>query len=145
MADLASLAAATLTTPPGGAAIGMASPPAAGSSQRAALSLAASSPAAGAAAGPWRWDMNSSEPSGRNSGLPSPSALRVRRAAGRPVPAGLASIRQMLLTNFLPSASTVCTAAASQLPSGASRSAVSLGMATKSCRSRNSDTDPPEI
>jgi hypothetical protein len=54
----------------------------------------------------------------------------VSLAGGGPVPSGHASIRQMLLTNFLPPASRVDAAAASQVPSGASRSAVSLGIAT---------------
>ena len=124
---------ASPVTPPGGAVILLASPPAAGSSQRASLSLAGSAPGgwpAGPAAGSGRLETNSSEPSGRNAGLPSPSALRVSRAGWLPGPAGRVSIRQMLLTNFLPSASIVCTVAASQLPSGASRSAVRRGIAT---------------
>lgn len=70
--------------------------------------------------------MNSSEPSGRNSGLDSPSADRVSRT-GAPPPG---SIRQMLLLNFFPSWLRAWTAAASQLPSGDSRSAVSRGIAT---------------
>ena len=121
----ASLATSAAVMPPGSAATTRASPPAAGSSQSAATS-----PASGSffAAGSARLEVNSSDPSGRNRGLPSPSADLVRRRAGPP----WASIRQMLVRYFFLSALRVCTAAASQDPSGASRSAVTRGSATKS-------------
>ena len=83
------------------------------------------------AAGSGRLEVNSSDPSGRKRGLPSPSADLVSRRAGPPC----ASIRQMLVRYFFLSALSVCTAAASQVPSGASRSAVTRGSATKSPRS----------
>jgi hypothetical protein len=78
-------------------------------------------------------EVNSSDPSGRKRGLPSPSADRVSRRPGPPC----ASIRQMLVRYFFWSALSVCTAAASQVPSGASRSAVIRGIATKFLRSWN--------
>jgi hypothetical protein len=112
-------------TPPGSAATTRASPPAAGRSQSAATSLASGS---FFAAGSARLEVNSSDPSGRKRGLPSPSADLVSRRAGPPC----ASIRQMLVRYFFLSALRVCTAAASQDPSGASRSAVTRGSATKS-------------
>ena len=101
----------------------LASPPWAGSRHSAGFS-ALSSPSA--ASGSARLETNSSVPSGRNRGLPSPSADRVSRA-GRP-PA--ASIRQMLVTYFFLSGLSDWTVAASQLPSGDSRRPVIRGMAT---------------
>ncbi len=83
--------------------------------------------------------MNSSEPSGRNSGPASPSAERVSLAGGAPP----GSIRQMLLVNFFPSWLRAWTAAASQLPSGDSRSAVTCGIATYSRMSRKFVTVTP--
>ena len=121
----ASLATSAAVTPPGSAATTRASPPAAGSSQSAATSLASGS---FFAAGSARLEVNSSDPSGRKRGVPSPSADLVRRRAGPPC----ASILQMLVRYFFLSALRVCTAAASQDPSGASRSAVTRGSATKS-------------
>ena len=121
----ASLATSAAVTPPGSAATTRASPPTAGSSQSAATS-----PASGSffAAGSARQEVNSSDPSGRKRGLPSPSADLVSRRAGPPA----ASILQMLVRYFFLSALRVCTAAASQVPSGASRSAATRGSATKS-------------
>ena len=84
-------------------------------------------------AGSGRLEVKSSDPSGRKRGLPSPSAERVSRRAGPP----RASIRQMLVRYFFLSALSVCTAAASQVPSGASRSAPTRGIATKSLSSWN--------
>src|SRR5258708_7921801 len=75
---------ATPVTPPGGAAILRASPPPAGSSHSAGLSWPTSSSASGPGPGPRRLETNSSEPSRRNSGAPSPPAPRVSRA-GQPV------------------------------------------------------------
>ena len=121
----ASLATSAAVTPPGSAATTRASPPAAGSSQSAATSLASGS---FFAAGSARLEVNSSDPSGRKRGVPSPSADLVSRRAGPPC----ASILQMLVRYFFLSALRVCTAAASQDPSGASRSAVTRGSATKS-------------
>ena len=72
--------------------------------------------------GAGRDDRKTSEPSGRNAGLSSPSAERVSRAAGRPPPV---STRQMLGLNVRPSGARAETVTASQLPSGASRSPVS--------------------
>jgi hypothetical protein len=40
----------------------------------------------------------------------------------------MAGIRQMLVLNFLPSGSGCCTVAASQVPSGESRSPVTRGI-----------------
>ena len=117
-------------TPPGSAATARASPPAAGSSQSAATSPESPS-GPFVAAGSGRLEVNSSDPSGRNRGLPSPSADLVSRRAGPPC----ASIRQMLVRYFFLSALSVCIAAASQVPSGASRSAVTRGSATKPARS----------
>ena len=124
------LAAATsaAATPPGSVATTRASPPPGGSSHSFAPSAAAPS---GLLPGSGRREVNSSEPSGRNRGLASPSADLVSRRGGAP----WVSIRQMLVRYFLPSALSVCTAAASQLPSGASRSAATRGMARKSVRS----------
>ena len=122
----ASLATSAAVTPPGSAATTRASPPAAGSSQSAATSPLASG--SFFAAGSARLEVNSSDPSGRKRGVPSPSADLVRRRAGPPC----ASILQMLVRYFFLSALRVCTAAASQDPSGASRSAVTRGSATKS-------------
>jgi hypothetical protein len=107
--------------PPGSAATRRASPPPGGSSQSAVSSSASWSPGAL----PGRLEVNSSAPSGRNRGLPSPSADRVSRAGGPPP----VSIRQMLLTYFLPSGLSDWTVAASQPPSGASRSPETRGMA----------------
>ena len=117
-------AVATASTPPGGAAIRRASPPAAGSSHRAGLSTGAGPPPrpAGAAG---RRAANTSEPSGRNRGLPSPSAPRVSRTGAR---SGAVSSRQMLVTYLRGSPAAVWTPAASQLPSGDSRSEVSRGI-----------------
>ena len=126
----ASLATSAAVTPPGSAATTRASPPDAGSSQSAATSPRSPSGLV-AAAGSGRLEVNSSDPSGRKRGLPSPSADLVSRRAGPPC----ASILQMLVRYFFLSALRVCTAAASQVPSGASRSAVTRGSATKSPRS----------
>ncbi len=148
-------AVATALTPPGGAAIRRASPPPAGSNHSAGLSwpTSPSGPPARApgarraVTGSGRLETNSTEPSGRNSGPPSPSALRVSRtgppgagaarAGGPPGPGSPSArtaspgtaIRQMLVTYF-GSLPTVCTAAASQDPSGDNRSAVTRGIAT---------------
>ncbi len=73
--------------------------------------------------------MNRSDPSGRNRGLVSPSGERVSRT-GPPALAGAAGIRQMLVTYVFRSGARVWTAAASQPPSGDSRSVVTRGMAT---------------
>ena len=81
---------------------------------------------AGPAPGSGRREVNSSDPSGRNRGLASPSADRVSRRGGPPP----GSIRHRLVRYFFPSALRVCTAAASQLPSGDSRSDPIRGMAT---------------
>lgn len=125
----ASLATSAAVTPPGSAATTRASPPAAGNSQSAATSPESGSFFAPAGSG--RLEVNSSDPSGRKRGLPSPSADLVGRRAGPPC----ASILQMLVRYFFLSALRVCTAAASQVPSGVSRSAVTRGTATKSPRS----------
>ncbi len=127
----ASLATSAALTPPGSAATTRASPPAAGSSQSAAtspLSPFLGWPGSGGRARP---EMNSSDPSGRKRGLPSPSADRVSRRAGPPC----GSIRQMLVRYFFLPALSACTAAASQVPSGASRSAATRGSATNPARS----------
>ena len=121
----ASRATSAPDMPPGSAATTPASPPPADSSHSEAASAASS------LAGSWRLEVNSSEPSGRNRGLPSPSADLVSRRAGPPA----TSIRQMLVRYFFLSGLRVCTVAASQVPSGASRSAPVRGMATKSVRS----------
>src|SRR5258708_15975321 len=135
-----SRAVAMPVTPAGGAAIGRAAPQHAGSSHSAGLPWPMSSfPSGPLGGGLGRLEANSSEPSARNSGAPSPSALRVSRAGGPLRPAvlfGLAlctpatGIRQILVTYFFGSPPTVCTAAASQDPSGDSRSAVTRGIAT---------------
>ena len=89
-------------------------------------------PAGPAPAGPapaWatgRFAANSSEPSGRNRGLPSPSAPRVSRTGA--CPGSPTSTRQMLVTYLSGSPAAVWTPAASQLPSGDSRSEVSRGI-----------------
>ena len=130
----ASLATSAAVTPPGRAATTRASPPAAGSSHSAATSSPEPAPPSGPVffrPGSGRLEVNSSDPSGRKRGLPSPSADRVSRRAGPP----WVSIRQMLVRYFFLSALSVCTAAASQVPSGASRSAATRGIATKSLRS----------
>ncbi len=126
-------AASTAATPPGRAAITLASPPAAGSSHSELTSSAEPLVWALPTPGSGRFEVNSSDPSGRKRGLPSPSADRVSRRAGPPC----VSIRQMLVRYFFRSALSVCTAAASQLPSGASRKAPTRGMAAKSLRSPN--------
>src|SRR5258708_6342940 len=97
-------------TPPGGAATWQASPRPGGRSKSA--DLAGASALSVLAPGAGRLEVNSSEPSGRNSGPDSPSADRVSRAGGAP----LVSIRQMLVTYLLGSGPRLCTTAASQLP-----------------------------
>src|SRR5271165_1244015 len=129
----ASLATSTAVTPPGRAATTRASPPAAGSSHSAATSSESPLGPVLFRPGSGRLEVNSSDPSGRKRGLASPSADRVSRRAGPP----WVSIRQMLVRYFLASALSVCTAAASQVPSGASRSVATRGIATKSLRSWN--------
>src|SRR6516165_11026319 len=129
----ASLAASAAATPPGSAATTLASPPPGGSSHSAATSAGGPSFPDLSAPGSGRPDVNSRDPSGRNRGLASPSADRVSRRGGPPS----VSIRQMLVRYFFRSALSVCTAAASQLPSGDSRSAVTRGIATKAARSWN--------
>ena len=128
----ASLATSAPATPPGGPAATLASPPADGSSQ-SELTSAPGSGRALSAPGSGRLEVNSSDPSGRKRGLPSPSADLVSRRAGPP----RVSIRQMLVRYFLASGLSVCTVAASQLPSGDSRSAPTRGIATNSPRSRS--------
>ena len=118
-----SLATSAALTPPGGAAMILASPPPGGSSHSAAASpslLGALAPGSG------RLEVNNSDPSGRNRGLASPSADRVSLRDGPP----WVSIRQMLVRYVFRSGLSVCTAAASQLPSGASRNAPIRGIAT---------------
>ncbi len=123
-------AASAAVTPPGRAAMTLASPPPGGSSHRAAVS--ADTPS-WLAPGSGRLDVNSSDPSGRNRGLASPSADRVSRRAGPPP----GSTRHRLVRYFFPSALSVCTAAASQSPSGDNRRAVTRGIAANSVRSWN--------
>ena len=103
---------------------------------RASLEETGAAVTAAGAAG--RVEVNSSEPSGRNSGPLSPSALRVSRA-GR-ASARAVSTRQMLETYLPGSPATLCTPTASQVPSGASRIPVSRGTAAKALRSVNADT-----
>src|ERR1700761_9766328 len=92
-------AVSTLSTPPGRVVTGRASPAPLGSSQRAVSSPAPPPLPLPAPSGAGRLEVNSSEPSGRNRGLPSPSAERVSLRAGPPA----VSTRQMLETYFLPS------------------------------------------
>ena len=126
----------TALTPPGRSATWTASPPAAGSRHKAAWPPAAavapcgpSAPSGSLACRPGRLEMNRSDPSGRNRGFVSPSGDRVSRT-GPPSLAAVAGIRQMLVTYVFRSGASVWTAAASQLPSGDSRSAVTRGIAT---------------
>ncbi len=86
-------------------------------------------PPSGPSGGAGRADRNTSEPSGRKAGLSSPSADRVSRAGRGPACPGPAGIRQMLGLNVRPSALSADTQAASQLPSGDSRSPVTRGSA----------------
>src|SRR3984885_7476251 len=129
----ASLATSAAAIPPGSLTTGLASPSPAGSSHSAATSGAAPSCRAWSAPGSGRLEVNSSDPSGRKRGLASPSADLVSRRGGPPP----GSIRQTLVRYFLPSALRVWMAAASQPPSGESRSAPIRGIATKSPRSWN--------
>jgi hypothetical protein len=110
--------------PPLTAATERASPPPGGRSQ-SAVPLSSASCLPFLRSGSGRLEVKSSAPSGRKCGLPSPSADLVSLAGGPPP----VSIRQMLVTYFFLSALSDCTVAASQLPSGDSRSPVSLGMA----------------
>jgi hypothetical protein len=125
------LATSAAAIPPGSLAIGLASPSPAGSSHSEAPSEVVPSCRALSAPGSGRFEVNSSDPSGRKRGLASPSADRVSRRAWPPC----GSIRHTLVRYFLPSALRVWIAAASQLPSGDSRSAPIRGIATKSPRS----------
>ena len=112
--------------PPGRAAACLASPPPAGSSQSAAWSPASRPLSAlSGRSGSGRLVVNSSAPSGRNLGFPSPSADLVSLAGGPPA----VSIRQMLVMYFFLSGPRDWTAAASQVPSGASRNSVTRGIA----------------
>ncbi|HEX2745592.1 MAG TPA: hypothetical protein VHO07_18530 [Streptosporangiaceae bacterium] len=120
-------------TPPGSAASTLASPPADGRSQSELTSAPEPSGRALAAPGSGRREVNSSDPSGRKRGLLSPSADLVSRRAGPP----WVSIRQMLVRYFFRSALSVCTVAASQFPSGDSRSVPTRGTATNSVSSPN--------
>src|SRR5260370_40215690 len=80
--------------------------------------------------------MNSSEPSGRKTGLASPSTDLVSRCAG---PSAV-SIRQMLLMYFFLPEDSVAIVAASPLASGDSSNDVALGKARNSPRSLKLDT-----
>ena len=64
-----------------------------------------------------RLDTNASDPSGKNTGLPSPSALRVSRTG---TPPRSVSTRQILVRYSGEVHQTVCTASATQVPSGES-------------------------
>src|SRR5581483_4354404 len=119
-------AAAAAATPPGSVVSTCASPPPAGSSQRAGLSLSLSLPASGSG----RREVNSSEPSGRNTGPASPSADLVSLRGGPP----WASMRQMLVRYFFLSGLRVCTAAASHVLSGDKVIDPTRGIAIKSPR-----------
>src|SRR5690606_31314162 len=82
-----------------------------------------------AAPGSGRVEVNSSEPSGAQTGEDSPGALRVSRRAGRS-PAG--STSHSADCHFFPAASSVATEIASREPSSDSASAPMRGSAAKS-------------
>ena len=128
-----SLATSAAATPPGSAVTTLASPPAAGSSHSELTFPPEEARRAAPAPGSGRFEVKSSDPSGRKRGLPSPSADLVSRRDGPP----WGSMRQMLVRYFFRSALSVCTVAASQLPSGDNRRPVIRGTAAKSVRSAN--------
>ncbi len=117
----ASAATRVAPMPPARDAITRASPPAAGSSQSSVVSSSSS------AVGSGRAEVNSSEPSGRKTGLPSPFALRVSRRAGS-LPSGSTSHSEV--TKRVRFGSSVCTAVTSRVPSGDRLSPAPRGSST---------------
>ena len=115
--------------PPGRPSTGRASPPPGGRLH----SIGLGSPAS-VAVGSGRAEVNSSEPSGAQTGEDSPGALRVSRRAGR-APAG--STSHSADCHFFFAGSSVATETASREPSTDSASAPIRGSAAKSASRAN--------